>query len=246
MRLTGAPRFAALWVGAALSLSVAAAQGAEGALLAEARRAEREGEPAAEHAACLALLDLGPSAPCAQRLAFLERRQGADGGWDGLTLLRRAQRGGADRAAVEALIADPATPPDLGSDARAWLQPPLPAGPSWLHRHGGALGWALTGLHAAVGLSRGRHSRGWRPDGLLPLLLIGGAGLVIAALYEPGSLDWAPSLLGRLTLVHLAAAAGAAPLRAASRARQACWSAASALATLAAALPALVQVGWLV
>ena len=81
--------FLACWLGLAWS-------GVEEALL-EARLAEREGQPERARAACLevvaqASVDEPAGYRCSQRLDYLEARQDADGGLDGLRLLEQARR----------------------------------------------------------------------------------------------------------------------------------------------------------
>ncbi|MBL8615456.1 MAG: hypothetical protein JNM72_07600 [Deltaproteobacteria bacterium] len=77
---------------------------AEARLLDAARAADRAQDPAAERAACAALVALAPTGrggpACAARLRWLDEHSDLDGGFDDLHLLRAA---GAGRAPIEAL-----------------------------------------------------------------------------------------------------------------------------------------------
>lgn len=69
-----------------------------GDAMVEARRAEREGEPAAEWAACTQVLGeqsgTREAATCERRLAWLDARRGDDGSFTALAALEAARRGG--------------------------------------------------------------------------------------------------------------------------------------------------------
>lgn len=97
-------------------------------LLAEARRAERAGDAAAELAACQELLATAPPqhgsrGRCGPRVAHLLSRQDADGGflsYTQLNALRHLPRDEA-RPRAEALYRAPSTPEGLRIDLALWL-----------------------------------------------------------------------------------------------------------------------------
>ncbi|MED5370964.1 MAG: hypothetical protein VX899_08135 [Myxococcota bacterium] len=104
--------------------------GAQGAELAEARAAERAGDPERERAVCLEL----PDEPrCVERLEVLQARQDADGGLRGLATLEAARRG--EEVDLEPLATGHTSPTlraeaglllasrSTGEDSLRWTQP---------------------------------------------------------------------------------------------------------------------------
>jgi hypothetical protein len=96
---------------------------------ARAAEAERGADPAAAVAACdeaLAVLPDGPRAGwCVERRAFLDARRDPDGGFRGWRALEEARRSGADRgaqrAAIEALVAGEGVAEATRREAWGWL-----------------------------------------------------------------------------------------------------------------------------
>ena len=99
--------------------------------LADARAAERNGDPAAEHAACVALVEETPGGPgaeaCRRRLVWLDARQDGAGGFGALEALQTVRRGRRDlelsdaRARVEAIATHPDASTRVRDEARLWL-----------------------------------------------------------------------------------------------------------------------------
>lgn len=93
--------------------------------LVSARRAQRDGDPAAEHAACSAVLE-GDASPastraCTERMAWLAARRDADGTWRGLRLLERARRGDPVRPQLERLVNDTRLALPVVMETQLWL-----------------------------------------------------------------------------------------------------------------------------
>lgn len=101
------------------------------ALAAQATAAERAGDAATAVAACTAALELLPDGPralhCADRLAWLEARRDADGGFAGWGALDRVRKGygevddGTRREAVLALLAGEGLSEATRAEAALWL-----------------------------------------------------------------------------------------------------------------------------
>jgi len=99
--------------------------------LADARAAERAGDPGAEHTACRALVAETPGGPgseaCRRRLVWLEARQDADGGFGALEAMQTTRRDRRDlepaeaRARVEAVATEPDASARVRDEAALWL-----------------------------------------------------------------------------------------------------------------------------
>ncbi len=91
-----------------------------GDAMVEARRAEREGEPAAEWAACTQVLaeqsGTRDAATCERRLVYLSARRGDDGSFAALTALEAARRG----ADLDLDVATVGVPDVLRWEALLW------------------------------------------------------------------------------------------------------------------------------
>jgi len=188
-------------------LALALAQAAEpAALLEQARRAEREGRPADEVAACTELLALeaggGPARVCEERLAWLAAREDPGGGFQGLTRLEQGRRGGE----LEPVAQDPSVSPTVRAEASVALSSRALAEDPTLALHWTEAWWPGEALPAQTRVLVGRA----RLRALIALGREDEARAVDAALGQSSSSAQVPLRLARREQIGRLSGLGAA------------------------------------